>query len=376
MWFFTDIRGCGLAGNKSTNLSPRFLQNSIGLRFVVCCLYPDTGITAESRRSAVPDFKSKLRCPPPPLIPHPHSPSLPPQGRRAATPTLPSYRAHAGIPHAPSLGIMSRASTHLCRKRSRDDAHGGASPTRRRRRRLAPSPFPAVRSFGLRIAVASAPQRLRKRRHDENTSWARICRSRSSCPISPSPSPAVRPFSIRVALATSPRRRRKSRVDDARLPVSTPRRRRSLLSRVKRFPGLRPFALRFLLAAGASAPRCRRNVTTVNNGGSEVHRERLEGSPEVVDLTLEKDLELEKVDVVSRGIGDWRLPALESPTPPEKRALFHKEALEWTKRRGGKLQESGFEVRLQEVKHAEIPSMLVHRSKEVAIFRLIQGLFI
>ncbi|OEL14215.1 Ubiquitin-like-specific protease ESD4 [Dichanthelium oligosanthes] len=204
---------------------------------------------------------------------------------------------------------MSSAVAHHCRKRRRDDVHGGASPTRCRRL------------------------------------------------LSPSPFPAVRPFSLRVALATSPRCRRKSRANDARHPVSTPRRRRRPFSRVLHFPGLRPFALRFLLASGASAPRCRRNPAPVNmgncisqllgkttgDGGLEVHRERLEGSPEVVDLTLEPDLEPEKVDGVRRGIGDWSVPALESPSQLEKRATLQRERLEWAKRRDGRLQESGSE---------------------------------
>ncbi|RLN35518.1 sentrin-specific protease 1-like isoform X1 [Panicum miliaceum] len=81
---------------------------------------------------------------------------------------------------------------------------------------------------------------------------------------------------------------------------------------------------------------------TTSDGGLELHRERLEGSPEVVDLTLEPDLEPEKVDVVRRAIGD-SVPALDSPTPLEKMAPFHNEALEWTKRRDGRLHESGFE---------------------------------
>ncbi|CAL5084801.1 unnamed protein product [Urochloa decumbens] len=204
---------------------------------------------------------------------------------------------------------MSSAVAYHCRKRRRDDAHGGASSTHRRRR-LAPSPFPAVRSFGLRVALASAPHSPCK-----HTSSARLCR----CPISRLLS--TTPFSPLVALAPSPRRRRKLRVDDTPHPVSTPRRRRSPFSRVRRFPGLRPFALRFLIATGASAPRRRRNPAAVNMGnyisqllgnatsdaGLELHRERLERSPE-------------------------------SPSQTENR-----EALDWTKRRDGRLHESGFE---------------------------------
>ncbi|CAL5084653.1 unnamed protein product [Urochloa decumbens] len=235
---------------------------------------------------------------------------------------------------------MSSAVAYHCRKRRRDDAHGGASPTHRRRR-LAPSPFPAVRSFGLRVALASAPHSPCK-----HTSSARLCR----CPISRLLS--TTPFSPRVALAPSPRRRRKLRVHDTPNPVSTPPRRRSPFSRVRRFPGLRPFALRFLLATGASAPRRRRDPgalsmgnlisqllgNATSDGGLELHRERLEESPEVVDLTLEPGLEQGMVDVVMKGIGDWSIPALESPSPTENR-----EALDWTKRRDGRLHESGFE---------------------------------
>ncbi|XP_012699438.1 sentrin-specific protease 1 isoform X2 [Setaria italica] len=246
---------------------------------------------------------------------------------------------------------MSSAAARHCRKRRRDDAHGGASPTRRRRL-LAPTPFPAVRCFGLRIALASAPHLPCKHCHDESTSPARLCRCRSNRLPSTSPFPAVRPFNLRIALASSPRRRRKLRFDDARHHISTTRRSRRPFSRVRRFPGLRPFALRFLLATDEPAPWSRRNPASVNmgnlisqllrkttsDGGLDVHRERLEGSPEVVDLTLEPDLEPEKVDVVRRGIGDWSVSALESPTPPEKRAPFHNEALEWTR-----LRESGFE---------------------------------
>ncbi|CAL5061074.1 unnamed protein product [Urochloa decumbens] len=234
---------------------------------------------------------------------------------------------------------MSSAAAYHCRKRRRDDAHGGASPTHRRRR-LAPSPFPAVRSFGLRVALASAPHRPCK-----HTSSARLCRCHSSRRLSTSP------FTPRVALVPSPRRRRKLRVDDTPHPVSTPRRRRSPFSRVRRFPGLRPFALRFLIATGASTPRRRRDPAAASmgnyisqllgnatsDGGLELHRERLEESPEVVDLTLEPDLDQGMVDVVTRRIGDWSIPALESPSPTENR-----EALDWTKRRDGRLHESGF----------------------------------
>ncbi|CAN6226538.1 unnamed protein product [Urochloa humidicola] len=242
---------------------------------------------------------------------------------------------------------MSNAAAHHCRKRRRDDAHGGSSQTRRRRRLLTPSPFPAVRSFALRVALASASHRPCK-----HTSSARLSRCHSSRFLSTSPFPAVRPFSPRVALAPSPRRRRKLRADDARDYISTPRRGSSPFSRTQRFPGLRPFALRFILGSGASAPRRRRDPTAVSmgnlisqllgnatsDGGLEVYRERLEESPEVVDLTLEPDLEPEKVDVVRRGTDDWSIPALESPTLTETR-----EALDWTKRRDEGLHESGFE---------------------------------
>ncbi|CAN6206447.1 unnamed protein product [Urochloa humidicola] len=236
---------------------------------------------------------------------------------------------------------MTSAAAHHFRKRRRDNAHRGAAPTHRRRRLLAPSPFPAVRSFGLRAALASAPHRPGK-----HTSSAHLCRCRSSLLLSASPSPAVRPFSPRVVLAPSPRRRRKH-------PVPTPRRRsRSPFSRTRRFPGLRPFALRFVLATCASTPRRHRDSAavsmgnlisqllgnTTSDGGLEVHRERLERSSEVVDLTLEPDLEPGEVDVVRRGIDDWGIPALESPSPTE-----NWEALDWTKRRDGRLHESGFE---------------------------------
>nr|CAB3455301.1 unnamed protein product [Digitaria exilis] len=275
---------------------------------------------------------------------------------------------------------MSSTAAHRCRKRRHDDAHGGASPTTRRRRRLAHSPLPAVRSFGLRFALAGAPQRPRKRRHDESASClARPRRQRGSRRLlSPSPFHAVRPFSLRVALTTSPRRRRELHVDTALHPVCNPRRRRrrsssSPFSRARYFPRPRPLAFRFLLATRASATRRRRNPAaasmgnfisqllgfgkTTSEGGLEEHSERLQGSPEVVDLTLEPDHEPEKVDVVRRGIGDWSVPVLESPTPPEKRPL------EWTKRRDGRLQESRFEV-FQELAHAELPGVLDNRSKE------------
>ncbi|KAG2647479.1 putative ubiquitin-like-specific protease 1B [Panicum virgatum] len=81
---------------------------------------------------------------------------------------------------------------------------------------------------------------------------------------------------------------------------------------------------------------------TTSDGGLEVHRERLEGSPEVVDLTLEPDIEPEKLDVGRREIDD-SVPALDLPLPLEKMAPFHNEALEWTKWRDGRLHESGFE---------------------------------
>jgi len=93
---------------------------------------------------------------------------------------------------------------------------------------------------------------------------------------------------------------------------------------------------------------------TTSDGGLEVHRERLEGSPEVVDLTLEPDIEPEKLDVGRREIDD-SVPALDLPLPLEKMAPFHNEALEWTKWRDGRLHESGFEVRLYELKHPNSP---------------------
>ncbi|XP_025804187.1 sentrin-specific protease 1-like [Panicum hallii] len=252
---------------------------------------------------------------------------------------------------------MSSAAALHCRKRRRDDAPGDASSTHRRL--LAPSPLPAVRSFGLRIALTSAPHQPCKHCHGESTYSPHLCRCRPRRRLSTSPFPAVRPNSLRVALASYPRRRRRRRnlsIDYAHHPVSTFRRRRSPASRVRRFPGLRPFALRFLIDSGASVPRRRRNPAAVNmgnffsqllgktssDGGLEVHMERLEGSPEVVDLTLEPDLEPEKVDVVRRTIGD-SVPALGSPTPLEKMAPFHNEALEWTKWRDGRLRESAFE---------------------------------
>lgn len=259
---------------------------------------------------------------------------------------------------------MSSAAARHCRKRRRDDAHGDASPTRRRR--LAPSPFPAARCFGLRVALASGPHSPCKHRHGESVPLDRLCcrRSPSRLPSTSttSPLPAVRPIDLRpAALAPSPRRRRrrKLRADDASHHISTPPRRRrrrrhrsssSPFPRVRLFPGgVRPFALRFLLlATGASAPRRLRNPAAVNmgsfisqllgrgtsDGGLDVHRKRLDGSPEVVDLTLEPDLEPEKVDVLRRAIADCSVSA-----PPEKRAPFHSDALEWTR-----LQESGFEV--------------------------------
>lgn len=82
---------------------------------------------------------------------------------------------------------------------------------------------------------------------------------------------------------------------------------------------------------------------STSDGGLEVHRKQLDGSPEVVDLTDESDLELEKVDVVGRGIGDWSAPAKVFSGSPEKGALFYKEALGWTKKRDPGLQKLALE---------------------------------
>ncbi|WVZ67041.1 hypothetical protein U9M48_016180, partial [Paspalum notatum var. saurae] len=247
-----------------------------------------------------------------------------------------------------------------------DDAHEGAcSPPRRRRRLLlGPSSLPAVRSsFALRAGLASASQRRgRKRRRCDTISCPRRSR-RLSPSLRPRSFPAVRAFSLRVAIATpSRRRRRKLRVDDGRHRVSTPRRRRShnsLLPGVRRFPGLRSFALRFVLGTCCASGARRRwkpaeadmgnyiskrlGKNNTSDRGLEVHRERLHGSPEVVDLTVETDLELEKVDVVGRGTGYCRVPAHGSSRSREKGALFYKEFLQWTKKREGGLQESAFE---------------------------------
>ncbi|XP_062189936.1 putative ubiquitin-like-specific protease 1B, partial [Phragmites australis] len=243
----------------------------------------------------------------------------------------PPSSSPASPSHAPTLGDMSSAAAQRGRKRRRDHAHEGASSTRRR---LGPSHFPAARSFGLRVALATAPHR----------------------------------------------RRRKRRVDGARHPVSTPRRgrgRSSLLPRVRHFPGLRPFALCFLLTTGASAPRRRRKPAAVDmgnyisrlgkrtsDGGLGAYKERIYGSPEVGDLTVEPEFEPEKVDVVRRGIGDWSVPALELSTPPQKRAPYCNETFDLTKRRDRRLQETGCEVKLQERKLAELPGVLAYRPKE------------
>ncbi|XP_066398280.1 ubiquitin-like-specific protease ESD4 isoform X1 [Miscanthus floridulus] len=257
---------------------------------------------------------------------------------------------------------MNSAAAHSCRKRRHADAHEGASlPRRRRRLTIVPNLFQAVRSFAIRT-LASAPH---KRRHDDATSSARLCRRRSSRRrLSPVPFPALRP------LSTSPRRRCKLLVDDARHAVSTPRRRRSrssLLPGVRHFPVFGPFAFHFLLTTGGLAPRRRWKPAEVDMGNrtsqllgkstsdgvSEAHTKRLDGSPEVVDLTVEA--ELENIYVVGRRNGDWSVPALGSSRSLEKKAMFCK-ALQWSKKRGGRLREK---LRL-----AELPDPLDTTPKE------------
>ena len=93
---------------------------------------------------------------------------------------------------------------------------------------------------------------------------------------------------------------------------------------------------------------------------SEAHTKRLDGSPEVVDLTVEA--ELENIYVVGRRNGDWSVPALGSSRSLEKKAMFCK-ALQWSKKRGGRLREK---LRL-----AELPDPLDTTPKEVTILILI-----
>ncbi|KAG2647478.1 hypothetical protein PVAP13_2KG592201 [Panicum virgatum] len=137
---------------------------------------------------------------PPPVLPFrlSSSSSQPPPSTHQPFPAI----AHTPPSHAPCLRGMSSAAALHCRKRRRDDAPGDASSIRRRL--LAPSPLPAVRSFGLRISLSSATDRPCKQCHDESTYSARLCRSRRR--LSTSPFPAVRPNSFRVALAPSPPR--------------------------------------------------------------------------------------------------------------------------------------------------------------------------
>ncbi|KAL6657171.1 hypothetical protein ACP70R_004951 [Stipagrostis hirtigluma subsp. patula] len=269
---------------------------------------------------------------------------------------------------------MSSAAARRGRKRRRDDAHEGASSTRRRR--LSPGHFPAVRSFGLRLALAASSPRLRRERRRDSaasTSSARPRRRPSRRRrLGPSRFPAVQSFALRVALAGAPRRSRrrsgKPRVDGALHLVSTPRRGRShrvLVPRARHFPGLRPFALRFLLANGASAPRRRlRKPAVVEMGnyfsrlfrkstsddGSELYRDQIDRPGEVGGLTVEPEHEAEKIDVAGRGIGYSGVLALQE--------------LEGTPRSDEKLEETGFQVRLQDLKLAELPGVLAYRPKE------------
>ncbi|OQU90458.1 hypothetical protein SORBI_3002G413600 [Sorghum bicolor] len=266
---------------------------------------------------------------------------------------------------------MNSAAANSCRKRRFADAHEGGSSPRRRRLTLVPNLFQVVRSFAIRT-LATAPH---KRRHDDATSSSRLCRRRSRHRhLSPVPFPALRPRSPRVALVTTPRRHRKLHVDDARHALFTPcrhRSRSSLLPRVRHFPVLGPFALHFLLKTGTLAPRRRRKPAEVDMGNlfsqllgksssdgvSEAHTKRLDGSPEVVDLTVEP--ELENIDVVGRRIGDWSVPALGSSRSLEKKPMVRK-ALQWTKKRVGRLQESGIE----KLRLAELPGPLDTTPKE------------
>lgn len=99
---------------------------------------------------------------------------------------------------------------------------------------------------------------------------------------------------------------------------------------------------------------------STSDGVSEAHTKRLHGSPEVVDLTVEP--ELQNIDVVGRRIGDSSVPALGSSRSLGKKATFYK-ALQWTKKRGGRLQQSGFE----KLRLAELPDPLDTTPKEVTI---------
>jgi sentrin-specific protease 1 len=94
---------------------------------------------------------------------------------------------------------------------------------------------------------------------------------------------------------------------------------------------------------------------STRDGVSEAHTKRLDGSPEVVDLTVEP--ELENNDAVGRMFGNWSVPALGSSKSPEKKATFYEEP------HGRRLQESGF----KKLKLAELPDPLDNTSKEVTI---------
>ncbi|XP_052146620.1 ubiquitin-like-specific protease ESD4 isoform X3 [Oryza glaberrima] len=98
-------------------------------------------------------------------------------------------------------------------------------------------------------------------------------RGRSAVLLGPTHFPAVRSFGLRLALvvAPAPRHRRKQRpLHYACRPTSLPcRRRRRLRSIISllHLPILRPFYLRYILAAAASGPcRCRRKESLVGMG--------------------------------------------------------------------------------------------------------------
>lgn len=104
------------------------------------------------------------------------------------------------------------------------------------------------------------------------------------------------------------------------------------------------------------------------DGGLGVYRGWVaEGSREVGDLTVATKVEAQKSSVSRRGTDDAGMASLEALVPPEKRQPYYKEALERTRRRDRRLEEIGFDVRLQEGKLAKLRKAPADRPKEVAI---------
>ncbi|KAL5198100.1 hypothetical protein ABZP36_001612 [Zizania latifolia] len=201
------------------------------------------------------------------------------------------------------------------------------------------------------MCSAAAPHHRKRRRGGSHDSDYSSARRPISIIIGLSNFPAVRSFGIRVALSNAPYHCRKRRLDDACRPASTPtarrrirRRRGSSTSSITsiislHLPFIRPLSLRYFLATGASAPRRRRKSAAADMGN---YISRLFGKS-------------------SSDGGDADIAALEASVPLEKRAPYYNEVFaRMNSRHDGRLESIATDRKLERLWKA-VPA---DRSKE------------